>query len=376
MSETKKIRGDYSVKTIDSAGNIAGNITFSASNISIESTLVLLNSNSGANGQVFTSSGPNASPVWSNASPLTTKGDIYIWDITNDRLPVGADGTYLRANSADPKGLTWASVAGGASPLTTKGDLYTYDTSDARLPVGTDGYVLKANSATTTGLEWAVESGAASPLTTKGDIYIYSTTNDRLPVGTNGFVLTANSATTTGLNWQAPGAGTLQTIWMPATSMKTRTNNGATATTTQTTNNFIMVETYDFDQSTEQFVQFDIAFPKGWNLGNVTAEFYWTADASSGNVVWGLQGVAVSDTDIIDAAFGTGQVILDTLGNTGNLHVTSVTSNITIGGTPATNDLVVFQVYRDAANVSDTLAANARLLGVKVFYTSSTWDDT
>jgi hypothetical protein len=43
----------------------------------------------------------------------------------------------------------------GISPLTTKGDLYTYSTEDARLPVGANGQVLTANSAQATGLEWA-----------------------------------------------------------------------------------------------------------------------------------------------------------------------------------------------------------------------------
>lgn len=48
---------------------------------------------------------------------------------------------------------------GGSSPLTTKGDIYTYDTADARLPVGADGQVLVANSATSTGLEWQAPTG-------------------------------------------------------------------------------------------------------------------------------------------------------------------------------------------------------------------------
>lgn len=48
------------------------------------------------------------------------------------------------------------------SPLTTKGDLYTYDTGDQRLPVGADGQVLEADSAEATGLKWVTPSGGSS----------------------------------------------------------------------------------------------------------------------------------------------------------------------------------------------------------------------
>ena len=43
---------------------------------------------------------------------------------------------------------------GGASPLTTKGDIYVYSTLDDRLPPSTDGLCLKTLASTGTGLEW------------------------------------------------------------------------------------------------------------------------------------------------------------------------------------------------------------------------------
>lgn len=41
-----------------------------------------------------------------------------------------------------------------ASPLTTKGDLFGYSTTNDRLPTGTNGQGLRANSSATTGLQW------------------------------------------------------------------------------------------------------------------------------------------------------------------------------------------------------------------------------
>lgn len=52
------------------------------------------------------------------SSPLTTKGDIYTYSTTNDRLPVGTDGLCLKALSSASTGLTWDTCAAGGSGLT------------------------------------------------------------------------------------------------------------------------------------------------------------------------------------------------------------------------------------------------------------------
>jgi hypothetical protein len=52
---------------------------------------------------------------------------------------------------------TWAVPAGGSGPtdpLTTKGDIWCWSTTDDRLPVGTSGHPVIADSLTTTGLNY------------------------------------------------------------------------------------------------------------------------------------------------------------------------------------------------------------------------------
>lgn len=46
-------------------------------------------------------------------SPLTTKGDIYVFGTTNDRLPVGTNTFVLTADSTQPLGVKWAAASSG-----------------------------------------------------------------------------------------------------------------------------------------------------------------------------------------------------------------------------------------------------------------------
>ena len=47
------------------------------------------------------------------ASPLTTKGDLWGFSTLNARIPVGANGTVLTADSTNPLGVAWAAAGGG-----------------------------------------------------------------------------------------------------------------------------------------------------------------------------------------------------------------------------------------------------------------------
>lgn len=58
--------------------------------------------------------------------------------------------------------LPFANASGAKSPLTTKGDVYTFSTVNTRLPVGADGTVLSADSTQTTGLKWVSAGGVGT----------------------------------------------------------------------------------------------------------------------------------------------------------------------------------------------------------------------
>lgn len=168
-----------------------------------------------------------------------------------------------------------------------------------------------------------------------------------------------------------------ETAWIPAGAMASRTTNGAASGGVETTTNKVMIKTLDFDASTVEYAQFGVKMPKSWNEGTVTAIFEWSHAATATNfgVAWALQGVAFSDAEALDAAFGTAITVTDTGGSTNYGYSTDETSAITIAGTPAAQDYVMFQVSRQVANGGDTMAIDARLHGIQLFYTTDAATD-
>ena len=165
-------------------------------------------------------------------------------------------------------------------------------------------------------------------------------------------------------------------IWVPAQSMYPTTTNGASdVDTTEVSATKPEVRFLGFATGADDFAQFSIAMPKSWNEGTITAEFYWTAASGSGGVSWALQGVALSEGDAHNTAFGTAIVVDDTLTTANDVHVSPTTSAVTIGGTPAAGDIVYFQIYRDVSDANDTLGVDAKLIGVKLHYTTEAEND-
>ena len=170
-----------------------------------------------------------------------------------------------------------------------------------------------------------------------------------------------------------------QTVWVPAAAMRPTSTNGAAAiATSESTAISVDMNTLDFDSSTQEYAQYSIGMPNGWDKGTLTASFYFThASAVSTNVVWGIQCVAVSDNDTIDVTFGPAQTVVDTLHNTAeDLQISAETNPITVKGSPAAGDLVFFQVYRDADDAADTTnSTDALLVGVKMFFYTNDIND-
>ena len=166
-----------------------------------------------------------------------------------------------------------------------------------------------------------------------------------------------------------------ETIWIPAVAMYGNTTNGAEAGQTELSNG-PELKTLDFDKDSDEFAQFAVAFPKSWNEGTVTFQAFFTAaSTNTGTTAFVLNAVALADNGDLNTAFGTavGPTAKAMSGTSNDLAVTAESGAVTIAGSPSTDEYVFFQIMRDVS--ADSLTADAKLLGIKLFFTTDAAND-
>lgn len=133
-----------------------------------------------------------------------------------------------------------------------------------------------------------------------------------------------------------------------------------------------------FDATTEEHAQFAIGMPSSWNEGTVAFIPRWMHGSTTTNfgVCWKLRALAVSNDDTVVASFGTAQSSVDAGGTTSDYYAGPESSAITVAGTPASKDLVLFDIYRDPADGGDTMAIDAWLIGIDLYITTDSSIDT
>jgi hypothetical protein len=168
-----------------------------------------------------------------------------------------------------------------------------------------------------------------------------------------------------------------ESMFIPAAAMYPSTTNPcADLAQVETTALRPDLKCLDFDNSSDEFAQFAVAFPKSWNEGTISFQPFWTVTGTNtGTVAWQLGAVAVSSDDSINTAFGTlvATTALAHSGTSNDLMVSVESGAVTIAGSPAAADQVFFQINRDVS--ADAQSGDARLLGVKLFFTTDAGND-
>tara|TARA_R100000322_G_C5445338_1_gene191607 strand:- start:1128 stop:2405 length:1278 start_codon:yes stop_codon:yes gene_type:complete len=311
----------------------------------------------------------------------------------------GADATVANGETA------WIYADGGdSSAIVRKVTFNTELSSDTSPQLGgnldVNGKLIKLGDSATAGTDDTIELGASDDMQLYHDgtnSFIANKTGAlKIATETSGIAVTighTTSETTVADNLTVTGnaeiTGTLtqgstavkvagkETIWVPATAMYPNTTNGCAALAQAELANGPEIKVLDFDASSDENAQFSVAFPKSWNEGTITFQAFFTVTGTNtGTVAWGLSGVAIADDDSCNTAFGTNVVATAKAhsGTSNDLNVSAESGSVTIAGSPSTDELVFFQIMRDVS--ADSQTGDARLLGIKLFFTTDAKNDS
>ena len=308
----------------------------------------------------------------------------------------GAYTVELKAVSGSGATVTWATTDKGWKIVYADGvatNTGIYDTGFST----TDGDVTLTGTQTLTNKTLTAPKIGTSILDTNGnELFLLTATASAVNELTyanaatgNGPTFTASGETNVDINLNPKGTGVLksassavkiaglETMWVPAAAMYGAETNGADAQQVETTAGRPDMKVLDFDASTVEHAQFSVAFPKSWNEGTVTFQVYWTpSTTNSGNCLFRLSGVACGTGNSIDVAYGTPIDVTDASdGVVEDQLVSAVSSAVTIAGSPAVDQQTYFQLSRNADSGADTFTGDARVLGIKIFFTTDAAND-
>lgn len=340
---------------INATSIFAGNSTINS--ISGQTTLIF------ANSTVTTTFGTGGADVGANVQINTT--GMFIGNSTINTTGNVSVESFSNSTITSVYGRAGANV-GANVQITTTGMFIGNSTANTTGTVTTESF---SNSTITSvyGLAGA-NVGANVQLSSSSLLFGNSTVN--------------TSIQSTGVkfadgNTQNTAAFGKTMVWIPAGAMKARTTAGATSNTYESTTNFVNFDVFDFSATVNNFTQFSMNMPKAWNGSTVTAQFMWLQPATTTNfgTVWSLSGVGFANTSPSDTAQGTAVLVTSTGAVNNAIYVSPETAAITIGGNVSSQSLVNFEVKRVATDAGDTMAVIAKLLGVRLYYTSNTTND-
>ena len=343
LSQNLVVTGNFTVNGTTTTVNTA--------NIKVEDTLLELNTGA-------TSNANDMGIIMERGS--TGDNAIFMFDESADEFTVG---TTTATNDATGN---ISVTAGTFTAATLKGNLVVADDGDVGSASATD----------------AMQISSAGIVTFKDDIILKdactigtATTAGAIAIAADGTVdLDTAGATVASAVIKTAG---LDTVWIPAAAMRPTVSNGCAALTeVETTAGRPDLQVLDFDKDADEAAQFQIAFPKSWNEGTITFAVYYIGLAATTGVAFGLQGVSVGDNEEADQAYGTAVVVTDdSQGDATEVLITATSGAVTLANSPAAGDISFFRLFRDVSDGNDDMAGDARVLGVKIFFTTNAAND-
>ena len=321
--------------------------------IELNATLVDVNANLDVSG------------TYTGAGLMTTGGNIVVPDAGNigsasdtDAIAIGADGDVTLTQDLE---------------LKHDGAILSFGADDDTTLTHTDGSGLTLNSTNKIMFNDAsqfIQGSSATVLALGATDEIDLTAT---AVDVNGTMDVSGALTQSTAAVKVAG---VETIYVPAAAMYPNSTNGCADLTQVELSNGPEIKCLDFDASSDENAQFTVCFPKSWNEGTVTFQAFWTVTGTNtGTVAWGLSGVCIADDASINTAFGTNVVATAKAfsGTSNDMTVSAVSGAVTISNA-AVDTQTYFQIMRDVS--ADSQSGDARLLGIKLFFTTDAKNDS
>ena len=349
-----------SLATGSTIGNLTlanGSITDSSGAISFGNENLSTTGNfSGAEVTATTSLLPDASGGADIGTASLEWGDVYV-----------ADDKYIQLGSNQD-------IKIGYDETTTDSLVISSAVDDAALSV-----ILQADAGADAGDEWKLNVANGGTLTLGNDIASAGTHTTLLTATPNSTAASSTLAFVGDITSKGNSVKTVgkESIWIPATAMTPADTNGCAAITTVDTggNSGPDLRVLDFDKDSDEHAQFSICMPKQWDGGNITFKAYWVGIAATTGCSWALQVKALNDNEDINVAYGSAVVVDDSSqGSATELLISPESGDIACSG--AADDLLFCQIFRDVSDANDDMAGDARLVGVRILFTTDKANDS
>ena len=349
-----------SLATGSTIGNLTlanGSITDSSGAISFGNENLSTTGNfSGAEVTATTSLLPDASGGADIGTAALEWGDVYI-----------ADDKYIQLGSNQD-------IKIGYDETTTDSLVISSAVDDAALSV-----ILQADAGADAGDEWKLNVANGGTLTLGNDIASAGTHTTLLTATPNSTAASSTLAFVGNITSKGNSVKTIgkESIWIPSTAMTPADTNGcaAIATVDSGGNSGPDLRVLDFDPDSDEHAQFSICMPKQWDGGNITFKAYWVGIAATTGCSWALQVKALNDNEDINVAYGSAVVVDDSSqGSATELLISPESGDIACSG--AADDLLFCQIFRDVSDANDDMAGDARLVGVRILFTTDKANDS
>ena len=303
--------------------------------------------------------GAEAHHYYRQATAPTASDPLQVGDLWSDTTA----NLLKRCTSVSP--VTFVSIEGGSSAH----DVFSATHGDAATDTVTRGDIIIGDSTPELSL---LTIGAAARLL-RSDGTDPSWAQAVLTSDVTGILPVANGGTNLSTNPKVEAV-------ISAASLKGATTNpagdaDALPESAETATNKVNYDYMALDATTEQNAFFQYSIPQGWDEGTITFRVKWTnaAGLTTETVVFGLKAVALSNDDALDTAWGTEVTVTDTWIAQNDVHISPESAALTIGGSPAAGDIILFNIARKTG--SDDLTGDARLLEIILTFTRDSYTD-